>query len=403
MHAPLEQITIRRLMIGAAIVVAIVGVHAFLHWLWLPSDEPTKALDHGVFVKRRAFLIGAGEFLSWNPNAHILATSTTDFVHQNAMLWDATTGNRQAALRAGAQIIGLAWSPDGTTLATGSWDKTATLWNAETGKRLMTLRGHTGKIFAVAWSPDGNTLATGADDNLVILWDARSGQARSTLKGHTTRVVDVGWSPDGKTLASGSDRSTLLWDLASENPRATLSGMWPRWSPDGKNLATVVGDTTIIWDPTTATERAKLRSNENDIWCLAWSPDGKTLATGSGDEGGFWRGLMPDRILGPGSAAILWDATTFKARFKLIGHRHHIESLAWSPDGRNLATASWDQSVIIWDVPTATRAATLREGIAAVMNSVAWSPDGKILATTFGSFEKSTILWDVVRTKIVAK
>jgi WD40 repeat protein len=253
------------------------------------------------------------------------------------------------------------------------------------------------------WSPDGKTLATGADDNLVILWDAHSGQARSTLRGHSTRVVDVGWSPDGKTLASGSDASTLVWDLASETPRATFSGGLPRWSPDGKNLATVIGNTAIVWDSNTATERAKLTGHADAIWCLDWSPDGKILATGSGDAGGFWRGLIPDRVLGPGSAVILWDATTFKARFKLTGHRHHIESLAWSPDGRNLATGSWDQSVIIWDVPTGTRAVILREGIDEGIGAVAWSPDGKTLATTFGSFQKSTILWDVIRTEVVAK
>jgi WD40 repeat protein len=94
---------------------------------------------------------------------------------------------------------------------------------------------------------------------------------------------------------------------------------------------------------------------------------------------------------------------TLKPRFKLICHRHHIENLAWSPDGRNLATGSWDASVIIWDVPTGTRAASLREGTDEVIDNVAWSPDGKNLATTFGSFQQSTMLWDVVRTKVVAK
>jgi WD40 repeat protein len=250
------------------------------------------------------------------------------FSDEGAILWDATTGKRQAVLPFGGQMCGMAWSPDGKTLATGSPHRTVTVWNAETGKLVATLRGHTGHIFALAWSPDGKTLATGADDNLVILWDARSGQARSTLKGHSSRVVDVGWSPDGKTLASGSDDSTLLWDLASEKPRATLSGSGPRWSPDGKQLATLIGDTAILWEESTATERAKLKGHANDIRCLAWSPDGKMLATGSGDVGGFWRGAIPDRLLGPGSAGVVWDATTFKARFKLIGHRHHIESLA---------------------------------------------------------------------------
>jgi WD40 repeat protein len=393
----------RRFLIGAAVVAGILGAVGFVRWLWSPLDEPTEAVDHGVSVKRRALLAGTGEFLSWNPNAQALATNTTDHSNQDAILWDAITGKRQAVLPVGGTIYGLAWSPDGKTLATGSWNRTATLWNAENGERLRTLRGHTGKIYDVAWSPDGRTVATGADDNLVVLWDARSGQPRTTLKGHSTRVVDVGWSPDGKTLGSGSDDLTLLWDVASEKPRATLTGARPRWSPDGKHLATIIGDTAIVWDQSTARERAKLTGHANAIWCLAWSPDGKILATGSEDAGGFWRGLIPDRLLGRGSAAILWDANTFKARFKLIGHQHHIDSLTWSPDGRNLATGSWDQSVIIWDVPTGTRTTVLRQGFVEVIDNVAWSPDGTILATTFGSFQKSTVLWDVVRTKVVAK
>ncbi len=323
----------RRLIIGAVFVTTIFGAVAFLCWLWSPLVEPTKALDHGVSVKRRVLLRGTGEFLSWNPNAQILATSTKDIWAKTPFSGTRQPESARPCFRS-APIYGLAWSPDGKTLATGSWDRTAILWNAETGKPLMTLRGHTGKIYDVAWSPDGKTLATGADDNLVILWDVGSGHARSKLKGHSTRVVDVGWSPDGKTLASGSDGLTLLWDLASEKPRATFSGTLPRWSPDGKNLATVVGKTAIVWDPNTAIERAKLTGHVGGIWCLAWSPDGKILATGSEDPGGFWRGLIPDRLLGPGSAVILWDATTFKARFKLTGHRHHIDSLSWSPDGR---------------------------------------------------------------------
>ena len=161
--------------------------------------------------------------------------------------------------------------------------------------------------------------------------------------------------------------------------------MWPRGVPDGKNLATVVGSTAILWDSDSGKERAKLAGHANKIHCLAWSPEGTILATGSGDEGSFWRGLIPDRILGPLASAILWDASTFKARTVLTGHRHLIQSLSWSPDGRFLATGSWDQSVIIWEVRTGKRATILTEGFDEVIITVSWSPDGKVLATTFGS------------------
>ena len=352
----LHQFTLRRLGV-AAVLLAVTLVLTVVY----QSVRSKVVIDQagGLVVKRRTVLTGTGEFLAWNPKGTILATNSGDRNFQSAILWDAATGKRQAVLPGHQETYGLAWSPDGKTLATGSWDRTATIWDAATGKRLMTLRGHTGKIYDIDWSPDGKTLATGADDNLVIIWDTASGQARSTLMGHSARVVNVGWSPDGKTLASGSDDSTLLWDLASDKPRATITGMLARWSPDGKNLATVVGSTAILWDPNSGKERAKLAGHANNIYCLAWSPDGTILATGSGDEGGFWRGLIPDRILGPPATAILWDATTFKARTVLTGHRHHIQSLTWSPDGRYLATGSWDKSVIIWEETTGKRTSHL--------------------------------------------
>ncbi len=395
---------VRRLDLAMVLIVLTTGLtmgYLSIHDFGRSGTDTHKS---GLQAKRRAVLTGTGEVLAWNTKGTVLASNSGDQISQSAILWDVATGKHQAVLSGHqAQIYGLAWSPDGKTLATGSWDSTAAVWDATTGMRIVTLRGHTGKIFDVAWSPDGRTIATGADDNQVILWDARSGQARSTLKGHSTRVVDVRWSPDGKTLASGSDDSTLLWDLVSGKPRATLAGMWPRWSSDGRKLATVVGNTAILWDSGTGKELAKLAGHANEIRCLAWSPEGTTLATGSGDAGGFWRGLIPDRLLGSGSSAILWDASTFKARAVLTGHRHLIESLSWSPDGRYLATGSWDKSVIIWEERTGRRTISLTEGFDEVIITVSWSPDGKVLATTFGSFRTSTVLWEMIPSKTTVK
>ena len=108
-----------------------------------------------------------------------------------------------------AGVSSVAWSPDGKRLATGSYDKTAKVWDAATGQELLTLKGHTGYVFSVAWSPDGKRLATGSWDGTAKVWDAASGQELLTLKGHTDVVSSVAWSPDGKRLATASSDGTV--------------------------------------------------------------------------------------------------------------------------------------------------------------------------------------------------
>src|SRR5262245_33074340 len=103
MQASRTRIASRRLIFAVSIAAGIVGVSGSVHWLWSPLVEPTEARDRGVSAKRRALLSGTGEFLSWNPHARILATNSTDSRNQYAILWDATTGKRQAVLPVGAE------------------------------------------------------------------------------------------------------------------------------------------------------------------------------------------------------------------------------------------------------------------------------------------------------------
>ena len=126
-------------------------------------------------------------------------------------VYDQSPVAREAARRAAAETF----SPDGKTLASGSWDKSTKLWDVAGGKNTATLKGYTGLVFSVAFSPDGKTLASGSYDKSIKLWDVASRKNTATLKGHTEDVWSVAFSPGGKTVASASsDKSIKLWDVA---------------------------------------------------------------------------------------------------------------------------------------------------------------------------------------------
>ena len=161
-------------------------------------------------------------------------------------------------------------SPDGATLASGgSWDHTVRLWDVASGQEQAILQWHTDHITSVAFSPDGTTLASASDDHTVVLWDVASGQEKPILEWHTDGGVEsVAFSPDGATLAGGRWKTVRLWDVASGQEKATLQGHTDAvtsvaFSPDGATLASRSRDGTVLmWDmspyvtPITAVESA---------------------------------------------------------------------------------------------------------------------------------------------------
>ena len=148
--------------------------------------------------------------MAYSPNGRFLAVASTIGI----WIYDADTGAALDLLTASVSISNVAFSPDGNTLASGSWDDNMVrLWDVRTGQYKASFMGTTDYVEGIAFSPDGNTLATG-DDLTVQLWDVETGQHKTTLIGHTGAVTSVAFSPDGTILVSGDDNNTVwLWDV----------------------------------------------------------------------------------------------------------------------------------------------------------------------------------------------
>ncbi|MCG9134421.1 T9SS type A sorting domain-containing protein [Candidatus Poribacteria bacterium] len=236
-------------------------------------------------------------------------------------------------------IKSLSFSPNGQTLASGSFDKTARLWDASTGNTLRTLQGHTDAVLSVAFSPDGQTIASGSWDNTIRLWDASTGNTLRTLQGHTDDVESVVFSPDGQTIVSGSKDNTIrLWDPNTGNTLRTFSGhggdvVSVAFSPDGQMIASGSHDKTIrLWDSNTGNTLRTFSGHTGWIWSIVFSPDGQTIASGSHDK-----------------TVHLWEMATGDHLQTLSEHTGFVMSIAFSRDGRTLASGSADNTIKLWE------------------------------------------------------
>ncbi|HCI79662.1 MAG TPA: hypothetical protein DHW02_08225, partial [Ktedonobacter sp.] len=404
--------------------------------LW-PLRKPS-AYDEAVYT------------LAFSPNGKFLASGGKDCT---VRIWDVDSGDQLNMLEGHTDWVwSVAFSRDSDMIASGSEDQSVRTWEVKTGKRLNILSGHTGRVWTVAFHAEQDIFVSGGIDGTIRFWDVQRGECLRILQGYMNGIRSIAYNPHKQILASaGEDYTIYLWnigngdldnhDASSQLRYRMLTGhtnvVWAvAFHPDGQYIVTGGDDKVLrLWDVKTRTLLdARL---EHDTWIrtLAFSPDGEQFASG-GDDGVIhlwdtWRRTSIARLKGhknsiraitfhPTTTLLasgsvdgtihLWQLDTLQSteltrqeqtnvHGPLAAHERGVWSLAFSPDGKLLASGSEDQTIRLWNVHSGHNIETL-QGSVSWVGAVAFHPINNILAS--GGGDNAVYLWDLETRRIVA-
>jgi WD40 repeat protein len=350
------------------------------------ASEKTDSLERQLYINH--IQLAQNE---WSTNSSSSVLDTLTRCLPELRNWERSYLNRlchleRLAIEGGRS--GLAFSPDGSRVASADRTHRVKVWDTRRGDLVLTRAGHTNTVYALAFSPDGRLLASGSVDTTIRLWDAATGALVRTLEPGGSWIRSVAFSPDGTRLVSGSGAELftpaktaelILWDVASGREIRRFAGPHDRiygvaYRPDGKRIASINCESSLkLWDPETGALEHRLTGHTYYINCVAYSPDGRSLATGGRDH-----------------VAILWDVAGAKILHTLRGHDSVIGSLDFSPNSKFLIAADWEAGIKLWDVSRGAEIAHLRNS--GGVTDVRYCPDGRNIATV--GYDHTLKLWE---------
>ncbi len=318
----------------------------------------------------------------------------------------------------------VAFSPDGARILTASWDKTAKLLDAASGKLIVAF-AHQGPVNSASFSPEGARIVTASADHSAKLWDATSGKLIASFD-HQDGVNSAAFSPDGaRILTASADKTARLWDAATgkliESFKHEASVLHGAFSPDGARILTTSKDRTAkLWDAASGNLIASF-AHQDTVYDAVFSPDGVQILTASGDHTAKLWDAASDKLLTSfahqdfvmsavfnhdgariltaswDKTAKLWDAVSGKL-IASFPHQESVERALFSPNGARVLTASWDKTVKVWEVASGEPVASFahQEGLYYAV----FSRDGARILTA--SADKTAKLWDTTSGKLIA-